>query len=63
MFRNNIYCVGTLNLIILKMGFSKGHFLGLLVYCFQVKSEFGVLIFVEGGKGKDPEKIPLDKKQ
>ena len=45
------------------MGFSKGHFLGLLVYCFQVKSEFGVLIFVEGGKGKDPEKIHLDKKQ
>ena len=35
--------------------------MALLVHCFQVKLEFGVLIFVEGRK--DPEKNSLSKEK
>ena len=32
------------------------HKVALLVHCYQVKLEFGMLVFVEEGKPKDPEK-------
>ena len=31
------------------------------VYCFQVELQFGMLVFVEGGKPEDPEKNPWSK--
>ena len=30
----------------------------LFIHCFQIELEFGVLIFVEGGKPENPEKNP-----
>ena len=35
--------------------------MALPVYCFQVELQFGMLVFVEGGKPEDPEKNPLSK--
>lgn len=32
----------------------------LLVHIFQVKLEFEMLVFVEGGKPDDPDKKPLE---
>ena len=37
------------------------HKVALLVHCFQVKLEFGMLVFVEEGKPEDPEKNPRSK--
>ena len=34
---------------------------GLFVHCFQIELEFGVLVFVEGGKPENPEKNPRSK--
>ena len=33
----------------------------LLVHCFQIELEFGVLVFVKGGKQKNLEKNPGSK--
>ena len=33
----------------------------LFVHCFQIELEFGVLVFVEGGKPENPEKNPRSK--
>ena len=30
----------------------------LFIHCFQIELEFGVLVFVEGGKPENPEKNP-----
>ena len=35
----------------------------LYVHCFQVVLEFGVLVFVEGGKPENPEKNPRSRKE
>ena len=44
------------------MGFSSGTYTRwLFVHCFQVELEFGVLVFVEGGKPENPEKNPRSK--
>ena len=44
------------------MGFSSGTSTRwLFVHCFQVELEFGVLVFVEGGKAENPEKNPRSK--
>ena len=37
------------------------HKVALLVHCYQVKLEFGILVFVEEGKPEDPEKNPRSK--
>ena len=44
------------------MGFSSGTSTRwLFVHCFQIELEFGVLVFVEGGKPENPEKNPRSK--
>ena len=37
------------------------HKVALLVHCYQVKLEFGMLVFVEEGKPEEPEKNPRSK--
>ena len=36
------------------------HKVALLVHCYQVKLEFGMLVFVEEGKPEEPEKKPTE---
>ena len=44
------------------MGFSSGTSTRwLFVHCFQIELEFGVLVFVVGGKPENPEKNPRSK--
>ena len=44
------------------MGFSSGTSTRwLFVHYFQIELEFGVLVFVEGGKPENPEKNPRSK--
>ena len=46
------------------MGFSSGTSTRwLYVHCFQVELEFGVLVFVEGGKPDNPEKNPRSRNE
>ena len=53
----------TIIIIIQHWWFSGGHStrVALPVYCFQVELQFGMLVFVEGGKPEDPEKNPWSK--
>ena len=46
------------------MGFSSGTSTRwLFVHCFQIELEFGVLVFVEGGKPENPEKNPRSRNE
>ena len=46
------------------MGFSSGTSTRwLYVHCFQLELEFGVLVFVEGGKPENPEKSPRSRNE
>ena len=41
--------------------FAKFHKVALPIHCFQVKLEFGMLVFAKGGKLDNPKKNPWSK--